>query len=123
MILSMGTLVVVTPSKGSVVLLGGLILAGGMAVTFALGLIPQMESLRQQGLSQGVQFQKLHTKSSRLISMQTGLLLVLGAGMALMVETEETDPETGDSSDDLSDDGFNNVISAARKTSAEIGRA
>ena len=83
-LLSSGFLLVSYPSKAAVLLLGCLILAGGMAVTVSLGLMPRMETLRAEGKTQMIEdgkpteYAKLHRKSMIAMTIQAGLLLLTG---------------------------------------------
>jgi len=79
---SSGMWMVFYPSKWSVILVGCLILAGGMAVTFALGLMPAMDSLLDEGRRDSVQFKTLHGKSMVALLMQS--LVLLGTGWLLL---------------------------------------
>jgi len=84
-LLSAGMLLVSYPSKAAVLLLGCLILAGGMAVTVSLGLMPRMEMLRAEGKTQmtengkPTEFARLHGKSMIAMTIQACLLLLTGA--------------------------------------------
>jgi hypothetical protein len=80
-LLGSGLSLVLYPSKVAVILVGCLVLAGGMAVTVALGLMPLMESLRQQGLSGSDEWKKLHGKSMGAMAMQA--LVLLGTGWVI----------------------------------------
>jgi len=81
-LLSSGMLVVSYPSVRWVLVLGCLILTGGMAVTVALGLIPMMDSLIDQGKQHSPEFIRLHVKSMIAMTLQTAMLVITGAAMA-----------------------------------------
>jgi hypothetical protein len=77
-LLSSGLWMVFYPSKAPVILLGCLVLAGGMTVTFALGLIPAMDALLDEGRRDSIQFKTLHGKSMVALLLQSLVLLVTG---------------------------------------------
>ncbi len=77
-LLGAGMLLVFFPSKVSVFLVGCMVLAGGMAVTVALGLMPMMEVLRNEGKSGSAEWNKLHGKSMGAMTMQAAVLLLTG---------------------------------------------
>jgi hypothetical protein len=77
-LMSTGLLMVSYPTVRWVLVLGCLILTSGMAVTVALGLIPMMDALLDQGKQHSPEFIKLHVKSMIAMSMQTGMLLLVG---------------------------------------------
>ncbi len=94
--LAAGLLLVTYPSKAALGLLAALIVAGGMAITVSLGLIPRMEALRQQGLQNSDEWKKDHGKSMIAMTMQSGVLLLAGAAIlatAKPVKSNVIEPE------------------------------
>jgi hypothetical protein len=77
-LLGAGILLVNYPAKGYVLLVGVFVLAGGMVVAVALGLMPRMDSLIAEGRQQTPEFIKLHVKSMIAMTIQAGLLLLSG---------------------------------------------
>jgi hypothetical protein len=82
-------LLVTYPSPRLILLLAAIIFAGGIAMTFALGLSPQLEILRQQGKSHSPEFIRLHGKSMILMTLQSTVLL-LTAPLLLRAATNGT---------------------------------
>jgi hypothetical protein len=78
-VLASAILLVSYPSVRIILLLAGLILSTGMAMTFSLGLTPRMEMLRTQGKSHTPEFVQLHGKSMILMTMQSVALLLTAA--------------------------------------------
>ena len=91
-LLATGLLLVTFPSKGFVMILASLVMAGGMAVTFSLGLTPRMEALRQQEKQTTPEFKKLHGKSMIAMMGQSILLLVAGAAIVLTLDPIKSSP-------------------------------
>jgi hypothetical protein len=77
-ILGSGILLVNYPAKSYVLLVGVFVLAGGMVVAVALGLMPRMDSLIADGRQHEPEFIKLHVKSMIAMTIQAGLLLLSG---------------------------------------------
>jgi hypothetical protein len=94
-LLTSGMLLVTYPSKWFVLLVATTVLAGGMSVTFGLGLMPAMEVLRNEGKVQTTEWKKLHGKSMIALAMQAGVLVLSGGillksqGEALRLSDEE----------------------------------
>jgi hypothetical protein len=97
-----GLLLITYPSKTFMLLLAGLIVASGMAVTAGLGLTPQMEALRVQGKQHTTEFQKYHGKAMITMVVESASLLLSGfvllaavgpGSKNLVIETSPTDPE------------------------------
>jgi hypothetical protein len=80
-LLSTGMLLVTYPNARWVLVLGCLVLTTGMAITVALGLMPMMDALIDEGKQHSPEFIKLHVKSMIAMTMQTGMLLVTGAAL------------------------------------------
>jgi hypothetical protein len=92
-LVSSGLWMVFYPSKWSVVLVGCIVLAGGMTVTFALGLMPAMDALLDEGKRDSMQFKTLHGKSMVALLMQSVVLLFNG-WLLLNSKRESTGPIT-----------------------------
>ena len=82
MLLSSGMMLVSYPTPKAALILGCVVLTAGMAVTVALGLIPIMDSLIDQGKQHSPEFIKLHVKSMIAMALQSGMLVLVG-GMLL----------------------------------------
>ncbi len=80
-VLATGMLLVTYPAKTPLAILAALIVAGGMAITVSLGLIPHMEALREQGKQHTDEFKKYHGKSMMAMTMQSAMLLLGGAAI------------------------------------------
>jgi hypothetical protein len=74
--------------------LGCLVLTAGMAVTVALGLMPMMDALIDEGKQHSPEFIQLHVKSMIAMTMQTAMLLVTGAVMAGSGKPETRNPKS-----------------------------
>jgi carbon starvation protein CstA len=88
-LLSSGLLLVSYPTTKWVLVLGCLVLSSGMAVTVALGLIPMMNALIDEGKQHSPEFIKLHVKSMIAMTLQSGMLLLTGAVMLMGDQTPE----------------------------------
>ncbi len=91
-LVSTGLLLVTYPTKSALAILATLIVAGGMAVTVSLGLIPQMESLRAQGKGHTAEFMKYHGKSMIATTLQSGVLLIAGAAILAAAKPPKSYP-------------------------------
>jgi Domain of unknown function (DUF4149) len=87
-----GALIIVYPSKPTLMLVLWLMFAGGVSLFSGLGMTPRMEILRTEGKAKTVEFQKLHAKS--MIAMTTQSLMLLRAGRWLL-RTIKSEPEPG----------------------------
>ena len=74
-----GGLVVYYPSKPLLLMLMTLVAAGAMAVTTTFGFLPVMDSLRSQGKTHSVQFEKFHHRSQNVMGTEAVILLISGA--------------------------------------------
>jgi hypothetical protein len=97
-ILLSGALLVSYPTKWSVVLVGFLILAAGMTVAVALGLMPRMEVLRNEGQTGSPEFIKLHIKSMIALAIQAVVLLLSGLVIFMAARESLAVPEEEDGS-------------------------
>jgi len=88
-------LVVNYPSARTIFLLAILILAGGMAVMFGLGMAPHMEILREQGKAHTEEFIKMHGKSMILMTAQSVMLLATGALLMNALRAKSRVPNLG----------------------------
>jgi hypothetical protein len=91
-ILATAILLVNYPSVRIILLLAGLIVSTGMAMTFSLGLSPRLEILRTQGKSHTPEFVQLHGKSMILMTMQSAALLLTAA--LLLRATSHSAPQS-----------------------------
>jgi len=101
-LLSSGMLLVTYPTARWVLILGFLILTAGMAVTVALGLIPMMDALIDQGKQHSPEFIKLHVKSMVAMTLQSVMLLLTG-GLMLSGAQSPATPVADLASDDSRD--------------------
>ena len=85
-----GALLIVYPSKPTVLLLITMIFAGGMSITSGLGLAPRLEILRVEGKTKTDDFKRWHGKA--MIAMMGQSIMLLGAG-ALLLWTIKHEPE------------------------------
>jgi hypothetical protein len=86
-------LLVSYPSPRLLPVLAVLILASGLAMTFALGLSPRIETLRLQGQTHSEEFRKLHGKSMILMTLQSTIQLIT-APLLLRAQKQNEKPET-----------------------------
>ena len=95
-----GLLLVIYPSKASVLIVACLVLAGGMTVTFSLGLMPAMDVLLDEGKRDSTQFRTMHGKSMIALAMQalellgTGWIILMSQRTAGLEVTTLAKPET-----------------------------
>jgi hypothetical protein len=87
-LVSSGTWMVFYPSKWSVIMVGCMVLTGGMTVTFALGLMPAMDMLMDEGQRDSARFKTLHGKSMVALLMQS--MVLLGTGWLLLNSQRES---------------------------------
>ncbi len=96
-LISSGMWMVFYPSKASVIIVGCLVLAGGMTVTFALGLMPAMDVLLDEGRRDSIQFKTLHGKSMVALLIQS--LVLLATGWILFQSQRQSNSEINPSAD------------------------
>jgi hypothetical protein len=84
-----GALLLVYPSKPTVLLLLVLVLAGGTSMMSGFGAAPQIEVLRVEGKTKTPEFKKQHRNA--MIFMTAQSIMLLGAG-ALLLWTITTEP-------------------------------
>jgi hypothetical protein len=92
-VLATGMLLINFGNKWTPLLLLALICAAGIAVTTTLGFTPLMESLRAQGRTDSLPFQRLHKKSVIAMTIQLAVLMASG-GLILRCLAQSLSPSS-----------------------------